>query len=53
MKQFLVLYYENNNKVIYEKEKLIEAINIEAAILVFKNENKNCEKIIGIHELMD
>lgn len=53
MKEFLVLYYELTNNLIAEKEKLIQAVNIESAMLVFKNENKNCERIIGIHELID
>lgn len=53
MKKFLVLYYELTGNLIAEKEKLIDAVNIESAMLVFKNENKNCERIIGINELID
>lgn len=53
MKRFLVFYFDTDNNLLIEKEKIVEAVTIETAMLVFKNENKGYDRITGINELIE
>jgi hypothetical protein len=53
MKRFLVFYFDNDNDLLIEKEKIVEAVTIETAMLVFKNENNDYDRITGINELIE